>query len=86
MKTRHCGACEIASVEESTVPFRVPADSLLPDRLAAALRVIYLVFNEGYASSSGGSLVRRDLCSEAIRLAKLVCVLMPDAPGRRCGR
>jgi RNA polymerase sigma-70 factor (ECF subfamily) len=62
------------------IPFRVPAASMLPDRLNAALRVVYLVFNEGYASSSGESLVRRDLCSEAIRLAKLVCVLMPDEP------
>src|SRR5262249_31730254 len=59
---------------------RVPADAILPDRLTVALRVLYLIFNEGYASSRGSSLVRRDLCSEAIRLAKLLCVLMPDEP------
>ena len=53
---------------------------MLPDRLDAALRVLYLIFNEGYATSRGGTLVRRDLCGEAIRLAKLLCVLMPDEP------
>ncbi len=67
-------------IRTAGIPFRVPADAMLPDRLAAALRVIYLVFNEGYAANSGGTLVRRDLCSEAIRLAKLLCVLMPDEP------
>ena len=67
-------------IRTAGIPFRVPADAMLPDRLAAALRVIYLVFNEGYAASSGGALVRRDLCGEAIRLAKLLCVLMPDEP------
>lgn len=67
-------------IRTAGIPFRVPADAILPDRLTAALRVIYLVFNEGYAASSGGELVRRDLCAEAIRLAKLVCVLMPDEP------
>jgi len=67
-------------IRAAGIPFRVPADAMLPDRLTAALRVIYLVFNEGYAASSGGTLVRRDLCGEAIRLAKLLCVLMPDEP------
>ncbi len=67
-------------IRTAGIPFRVPADAMLPDRLTAALRVIYLVFNEGYAASSGGTLVRRDLCAEAIRLAKLLCVLMPDEP------
>jgi len=67
-------------IRTAGIPFRVPADALLPDRLTAALRVIYLVFNEGYAANSGGTLVRRDLCSEAIRLAKLLCILMPDEP------
>ena len=62
------------------IPFRVPADPELPDRLRTVLRVLYLVFNEGYAASAGEALVRRDLCAEAIRLAKLVCVLMPDEP------
>jgi RNA polymerase sigma-70 factor (ECF subfamily) len=67
-------------IRTAGIPFRVPSDAMLPDRLAAALRVIYLVFNEGYAASSGETFVRRDLCSEAIRLAKLLCVLMPDEP------
>ena len=67
-------------IRTAGIPFRVPSDATLPDRLGAALRVLYLIFNEGYASSSGPSLVRRDLCSEAIRLAKLLCVLMPDEP------
>jgi RNA polymerase sigma-70 factor (ECF subfamily) len=56
------------------IPFRVPPDELLPDRVPDVLRVIYLVFNEGYAASGGDALVRADLCAEAIRLAKLLCV------------
>jgi len=67
-------------IRTAGIPFRVPVDTALPDRLGAALRVLYLVFNEGYAASSGPALVRRDLCAEAIRLAKLLCVLMPDEP------
>jgi RNA polymerase sigma-70 factor, ECF subfamily len=58
----------------------VPPDHLLPERLPDVLRVLYLVFNEGYAATAGDTLVRRELCAEAIRLAKLVCVLMPDEP------
>ena len=67
-------------VRETGIPFRVPPDHLLPDRLPDVLRVLYLVFNEGYAATSGDELVRRELCAEAIRLAKLLCVLMPDEP------
>jgi RNA polymerase sigma-70 factor, ECF subfamily len=67
-------------IRTAGIPFRVPPDYLLPDRLQAVLRVLYLVFNEGYATSTGDALVRRDLCAEAIRLAKLLCVLMPDEP------
>jgi RNA polymerase sigma-70 factor, ECF subfamily len=67
-------------IRTAGIPFRIPSDATLPDRLGAALRVLYLIFNEGYAASSGPSLIRRDLCSEAIRLAKLLCVLMPDEP------
>jgi RNA polymerase sigma-70 factor (ECF subfamily) len=67
-------------IRTAGIPFRVPDDALLPDRLATALRVLYLIFNEGYAASTGRSLVRRDLCAEAIRLTKLLCVLMPDEP------
>jgi RNA polymerase sigma-70 factor (ECF subfamily) len=67
-------------IRTAGIPFRVPPDHLLPDRLRAVLAVLYLVFNEGYAATSGDSPVRRDLCDEAIRLAKLVAVLMPDEP------
>jgi RNA polymerase sigma-70 factor (ECF subfamily) len=67
-------------IRETGIPFRVPPDHLLPERLPDVLRVLYLVFNEGYASTSGESLVRWELCAEAIRLAKLLCVLMPDEP------
>lgn len=62
------------------IPFRVPPDHLLPERLRAVLTVLYLVFNEGYAASGGPRHVRDDLCAEAIRLGKLLCVLMPDEP------
>jgi RNA polymerase sigma-70 factor (ECF subfamily) len=65
-------------IRESGIPFRVPPDHLLPERLRSVLAVLYLVFNEGYASTAGDELVRRDLCDEAIRLAKLLAVLMPD--------
>jgi RNA polymerase sigma-70 factor (ECF subfamily) len=67
-------------VRDTGIPFRVPPDHLLPERVPDVLRVLYLVFNEGYAATSGDALVRRDLCAEATRLAKLLCVLMPDEP------
>jgi RNA polymerase sigma-70 factor (ECF subfamily) len=67
-------------LRETGIPFRVPPDDLLPDRVPDVLRVLYLVFNEGYAATAGDSLVRRELSAEAIRLAKLLCVLMPDEP------
>jgi RNA polymerase sigma-70 factor, ECF subfamily len=62
------------------IPYRVPADAELPDRLAGLLAVLYLVFNEGYSATSGDAAIRRDLCDEAIRLARVVVVLMPDEP------
>ena len=67
-------------IRDAGVPFRVPPEHLLPDRLDAVLAVLYLVFNEGYVGTSAGRLVRGDLCEEAIRLAKLLAVLMPDEP------
>jgi RNA polymerase sigma-70 factor (ECF subfamily) len=60
------------------IPFRVPPDHLLPERLRSVLAVLYLVFNEGYAATAGADHVRVELCDEAIRLAKLLAVLMPD--------
>jgi RNA polymerase sigma-70 factor (ECF subfamily) len=62
----------------ANIPYRVPGGAELPGRLDAVLAVIYLVFNEGYAATRGESLVRPDLCSEAIRLARLLVELMPD--------
>jgi RNA polymerase sigma-70 factor, ECF subfamily len=60
------------------IPFRVPPDHLLPERLRSVLAVLYLVFNEGYAATAGSEHVRAELCDEAIRLGKLLAVLMPD--------
>jgi RNA polymerase sigma-70 factor (ECF subfamily) len=65
-------------IREAGIPFRVPPDHVLPERLRSVLAVLYLVFNEGYSASGGGQHVRADLCEEAIRLAKLLAVLMPD--------
>jgi RNA polymerase sigma-70 factor (ECF subfamily) len=67
-------------IRETGIPFRVPPDHLLPERLRPVLAVLYLVFNEGYSASAGDEPVRRELCDEAIRLAKLLAVLMPDEP------
>ncbi len=67
-------------IREAGIPYRVPPDHLLPERLDAVLRVLYLIFNEGYSASAGEALVRRDLAVEAIRLARLLAELMPDEP------
>jgi RNA polymerase sigma-70 factor (ECF subfamily) len=67
-------------IRDARIPFRVPPDHLLPERLRSVLAVLYLIFNEGYSATSGHELVRRDLCDEATRLAKLLAVLMPDEP------
>jgi RNA polymerase sigma-70 factor (ECF subfamily) len=67
-------------IRAAGIPFRVPPDHLLPERLRSVLAVLYLVFNEGYAATAGRDHVRGDLCDEAIRLGKLLAVLMPDEP------
>jgi RNA polymerase sigma-70 factor, ECF subfamily len=65
-------------IRDAKIPYRVPNDADLPDRLSAVLAVVYLIFNEGYAASSGDRLVREDLSAEAIRLGRLLTELMPD--------
>ena len=65
-------------IAEAHIPYRVPADEELPDRLRGVLQVVYLIFNEGYAATEGDRLVREELCDEAIRLGELLCRLMPD--------
>jgi RNA polymerase sigma-70 factor (ECF subfamily) len=67
-------------IHEAGIPFRIPPDDLLPERLSTVLAVLYLVFNEGYSATAGDALIRRELCSEAIRLASVVVSLMPDEP------
>jgi RNA polymerase sigma-70 factor, ECF subfamily len=67
-------------IRDAGIPYRVPAEADLPERLRAVLAVVYLIFNEGYAASSGDRLVREDLCAEAIRLGRLLAELMPDEP------
>src|SRR5690606_10808314 len=67
-----------AKIREAKIPFEVPQQHELPDRLGAVLQVIYLVFNEGYYASSGESVIRADLSNEAIRLGRLLHDLLPD--------
>src|ERR1043165_537704 len=67
-----------AKIRDARIPYQVPARADLPERLDAVLRVIYLVFNEGYAASSGASLTRHDLSGEAIRLGRLLVELLPE--------
>jgi RNA polymerase sigma-70 factor (ECF subfamily) len=67
-----------AKIRDARIPYEVPAPKELPDRLDAVLRVVYLVFNEGYSASSGGSLTRHELSGEAIRLGRLLTTLLPE--------
>lgn len=67
-------------IRGARIPYRVPPDELLPERLEAVMLTVYLVFNEGYAATSGDALVRQELCAEAIRLGRLLSELMPDRP------
>jgi RNA polymerase sigma-70 factor (ECF subfamily) len=67
-----------AKIRTAGIPYRVPPDHLLPDRLGAALAVVYLIFNEGYSATSGEALTRPDLMAEAIRLGGILAALMPD--------
>jgi RNA polymerase sigma-70 factor (ECF subfamily) len=67
-----------AKIREARIPYQVPEPGELPERLESVLRVVYLVYNEGYLASSGGSLTRVDLSGEAIRLGRLLCELLPE--------
>jgi RNA polymerase sigma-70 factor, ECF subfamily len=70
-------------IRDARIPYVVPPDEELPDRLSSVLAALYLVFNEGYAATTGDSLIRRELCAEAIRLARVLHGLMPDEPEAR---
>jgi RNA polymerase sigma-70 factor (ECF subfamily) len=67
-------------IRDASIPYRVPTEAELPGRLDSVLAVVYLIFNEGYAASSGDDLIRADLCTEAIRLGLMLAQLMPDEP------
>lgn len=67
-------------IRDAGIPYRVPPDEELPERLSAVLAVIYLIFNEGYSATAGDELIRRSLCAEAIRLGRVLRELMPDEP------
>ena len=67
-------------IQQARIPYELPEASVLPARLSAVQAVLYLIFNEGYTATAGDSLIRRDLCSEAIRLTRMLCELMPRVP------
>jgi RNA polymerase sigma-70 factor (ECF subfamily) len=70
-------------IRNARIPYRVPPAHLLPERTSSVLGVLYLMFNEGYSASAGADLIRRSLCTEAIRLARVLVDLMPDEPEAR---
>ena len=67
-------------IQHAGIPYRIPPEHLLPERLGGVLAVLYLMFNEGYSASTGEDLIRVDLCAEAVRLARVLGRLMPDEP------
>lgn len=67
-------------IKAANIPYRVPPDHMLPERMPSVLAVLYLIFNEGYSASAGDALTRPDLCAEAIRLGRILARLMPDEP------
>jgi RNA polymerase sigma-70 factor (ECF subfamily) len=67
-------------IRDARIPYRIPKEADLPDRLRAVLAVVYLIFNEGYTATSGDRLIREDLCAEAVRLGRQLAELMPDEP------
>jgi RNA polymerase sigma-70 factor (ECF subfamily) len=67
-------------IRDAAIPYRVPSRADLPDRLRAVLAVVYLIFNEGYAATSGDRFLREDLCMEAVRLGRLLVEILPDEP------
>jgi len=72
-----------AKIRAANIPYRVPHEADLPERLRGVLAVVYLVFNEGYTAGTGADLIRDDLCAEAVRLGRLLVELMPDEPEAR---
>jgi RNA polymerase sigma-70 factor (ECF subfamily) len=67
-------------IRDAGIPYAIPPDDVLPERLSAVLAVLYLIFSEGYAASAGEALIRYDLCAEAIRLGRVLAGLMPNEP------